>query len=199
MPAHRSDAELEIRTAVVERLRKIRPEARIIHEINSGAGTRIDLLAVSPDEIIAVEIKSEKDVTTRLEKQYRAMRGVAHHVIIAYHKKHDIDGVPRHCHWRYPEEAMNMPDVHGGGYDWNWKWTEPKVLAGATLPYDAIHILWKAELLRVADFHGVKIKKYWPCRKLIDAIRWTLTGKQVTLAVCESLRNRDALEADPPC
>lgn len=199
MPAHRSDSEREIRDAVIERLRKIRPEARIIHEINSGAGTRIDLLAVSTDEIIAVEIKSEKDVTTRLERQYRAMKGVAHHAIVAYHKKHDIEGIPSYAHWRYPEEALNPWATTANSYDWNWRWTEPKVSSGATLPYDAIHILWKAELLHVAEFHGVAIKKYWPCHKLIDAIRWTLTGKQVTLAVCASLRNRDSLEADPPC
>ena len=37
MPAYRSSAEAEVRDAVVARLREIRPDARIMHEINCGA------------------------------------------------------------------------------------------------------------------------------------------------------------------
>jgi len=38
MPAHRSDAEAEIREAVVQHLRRARPEARIMHEVNIASG-----------------------------------------------------------------------------------------------------------------------------------------------------------------
>lgn len=40
MPAYRSEAEGEVRQAVVEYLRIQRPNARIIHEINSSYGGR---------------------------------------------------------------------------------------------------------------------------------------------------------------
>lgn len=70
MPAYRSEAEREVREAVVARLRLIRPDARIINEINASAfGNRIDVMAVSRTEIISVEIKSKKDKLSRLPKQ----------------------------------------------------------------------------------------------------------------------------------
>lgn len=84
------DAEL------VERLRRIRPEARIIHEIQSACQgpNRIDLIAVSRSEIIAVEIKSERDKLDRLPAQVGAMLGCAHHVIAALHERFLAEPAP---------------------------------------------------------------------------------------------------------
>lgn len=88
MPARRSDAEGEIRTDVVAWLRASRPLSRIIHEINvCEGGNRIDVIAVGAAEIIAVEIKSELDKLDRAPAQITAMRGVAHHVYTALHKR----------------------------------------------------------------------------------------------------------------
>ena len=63
MPAYRSEAEADVRDAVVARLRTIRPDARIMHEVNCSlfGPNRIDVIAVSPQEIISVEVKSAKD------------------------------------------------------------------------------------------------------------------------------------------
>lgn len=88
MPAARSEAETEIRDRVVTKLRRARPEARIIHEINIGGGkNRADVMAVSPAEIITVEIKSEKDKLDRLPAQIKTMRQCSHITIAALHRK----------------------------------------------------------------------------------------------------------------
>lgn len=64
------------------------PKARIIHEVNAASfGNRIDVLAVDHAEVVAVEIKSEKDKPDRLPAQLTAMMGVAHHVIVALQEK----------------------------------------------------------------------------------------------------------------
>ncbi len=95
MPAYRSSAEAEIRDAVVARIRKQRPGARIIHEINVSTygPNRIDVLAVDRAEIIAVEIKSAKDKLDRLPAQIAAMRGAAHRVVAAIHEKFLVEQV----------------------------------------------------------------------------------------------------------
>lgn len=89
----RSAAEQELRDAVVARLRRWRPRARICHEVNCGSfgPNRIDVMAVDIDEIIAVEIKSEKDKLDRAPKQISSMSNVAHHVVVALHEVHLIE------------------------------------------------------------------------------------------------------------
>ena len=88
MPAYRSDAEGEIRDAVVQKLRMIRPNARIMHEINILNGVnRVDVMAVDVAEIISVEIKSEKDKLARLADQMAAMRRVLQVAVAAADRK----------------------------------------------------------------------------------------------------------------
>lgn len=215
MPAYRSAAEAEVRDAVVARLRILRPGARIIHEINaSGFGNRIDVLAVDRAEIIAVEIKSEKDKLDRLPTQIVAMRGAAHHVIAALHEKH----LPTHADvgdtwvrddlkshkvppkeakgakvWAYPEVGSEAKRSWGRG-----RWEEPKFAPQACLPSKAIDMLWRAELLAVCDEEGVSVGRRATSPFMVSALRWTLSGGDLTKAICRALRRRNALEADPP-
>jgi hypothetical protein len=74
MPAYRSSDEGEIREAVVAHLLTLRPSARIIHELNCSTygPNRIDVRAVTPAEILAVEINSQKDKLDRLPAQIAA-------------------------------------------------------------------------------------------------------------------------------
>ena len=84
-----SEAEKEIREAAVQRLRELRPEARIIHELKVFHGqNRVDLAVVSPDEIILVEIKSQKDNLARLQDQANACHALSNHSLIVLHEKH---------------------------------------------------------------------------------------------------------------
>lgn len=193
MPAYRSDAEGLVRTAVVERLRKMRPQARIINEINSGLGNRFDLIAVSPAEIIAVEIKSEKDTLDLLPRQAKAMFDAAHRVIIAHHAKHEIDGYWKAAKWRYPEQPIgNKTD------EYHWKWMEPRLAIQESLPPKALDMIWKDELMVICRNYGIAAASRNTCGHLRAAIRWSMTGAQITKAVCAALRSRKCIEADPP-
>src|SRR5438309_664980 len=72
-----SAAEERIRVKAEAMLRRRFPTARIIHElVLKQGGCRIDLAAVTPDLIALVEIKSERDVLTRLPAQIEAAMAV---------------------------------------------------------------------------------------------------------------------------
>ena len=85
-----SPAEERIRAKVVEALRRqLGASYRIIHElVVEQGGCRLDVAAVSEDELVVVEIKSEKDVLKRLAEQVRVSRKVAQKVWVAAAAKH---------------------------------------------------------------------------------------------------------------
>lgn len=190
MPAYRSDAEAELRQAVVARLRQIRPTARIMHEVNAcGFGNRIDVLAVDRAEIIAVEIKSERDKLDRLKDQVKAMRGCAHHVIAAVHEKFTLNAVKdatgwNAAHWFYPADTKY--------------WAEPRLAVSLPLPSGALDMLWRDELLEMCGHFGVCVPKRPTMGAMLPALRWGLTGRQLTLGICAALRARTCIEADEP-
>lgn len=209
MPAYRSSAEAEVRDAVVARLRELRPEARIMHEVNASSfGNRIDVLAVSRAEIIAVEIKSERDKLDRLDRQVEAMKGCAHHVIAALHEKfyvehrtnpwrseYERDGehyclvppdnriVRGYSCWRFPEHAKDP-------------WHNPELVPTIPLPPTALDMLWRDELLEMCRRYSVQVPKRPTMMQMIPALRWGLTGRDITLGVCAALRARKCIEAD---
>ena len=160
MPSYRSSDEAEIRDAVVSQLRRIRPDARIIHEINvAGTGSnRIDIIAVDHAEIIAVEVKSKKDTLTRLPAQITAMKNVAHHVIIAVHEKFLVRDMVFPNHERFhipgikeygPFRPWIYPEIRTRpGYGWseNGSWRHPDAVTTTALPDGALAMLWADEL-----------------------------------------------------
>ena len=188
MPAYRSDAEGEVRQAVVARLRQIRPNARIMHEVNvSSFGNRVDVLAVDRAEIIAVEIKSAKDKLDRLADQVKAMLGCAHHTIAAVHEKFGLAAVReatgwRATHWFYPADTAY--------------WTEPRPSPTIPLPSGALDMLWRDELLTMCGKFSVCVGKRPTMGHMIPALRWQLTGRDLTLGICAALRARICVEAD---
>lgn len=213
MPAYRSSAEGEVREAVVARLRQIRPNARIIHEINVTAfGNRVDVMAVDRAEIIAVEIKSAKDKLDRLKDQVAAMQRCSHHAIAALHEKFLIetvtnpqaadyerdgvhylgshpDGAPFGKTWIYPERPR-------GRYS-NGTWREPDASLQKPLPAAAIDMLWRVELLRMCEMFGVSAGRRPVMETMVNALRWQLSGRDLTLGICAALRARACIEADP--
>lgn len=188
MPAYRSEAEGEVRQAVVARLRQIRPDARIMHEVNASSfGNRIDVLAVDRAEIIAVEVKSERDKLDRLADQVAAMKGCAHHVIAAVHEKFGLSAVReatnwRAEHWFYPAQIAY--------------WTDPRPAISVPLPAGALGMLWREELLKMCGRYGVCVPKRPTMGQMIPALRWQLTGRDLTLGICAALRARKCIEAD---
>ena len=218
MPAYRSEAEGEIREAVVAYLREHRPSARIMHEVNASSfGNRIDVLAVSEAEIIAVEIKSAKDKLDRLPDQLAAMRRCSHHVIAALHEKFLV---PRKCgahaaHFEKDGEFFlgEVPQPVGIREGWvypirprclkpNWfddlqRWHLPSPAIQQPLPSGALDMLWANELRAMASRFGVSATRRATMAHLTAALRWQLSGRDLTRGICAALRARPCVEADP--
>lgn len=203
MPAYRSSAEGEVREAVVARLRELSPNARIIHEINVSTygPNRIDVLAVTPNDIMAVEVKSSKDKLDRLPAQIASMRRCSNHVFAALHEKHlpslSIGAmVPDEARgaivWAFPRIERKGHVQCGAEWAARDRWVKPK----ACLPSTAIEILWRDELVQICASLGVRTSKL-TMEEAIDIIVWRMTGEQITRAVCAALRSRRCVEADP--
>ena len=215
----RSAAETEIRESVVARLRLLRPSARICHEVNvsSFGPTRMDLIAVDTDELIAVEIKSAKDVMKRAETQIRNMNAVAHHTIIALHEvhlveqetnewaahygrrdgKHYLQDVPPEAKlasltWAYPERSRSPAglDYHTG------TWREPERRYLTSLPSPALDMLWRDELAWLCGTLRVSCAKRATMTDMLRELRWHCNGKELTRGICVALRRRKFAEAD---
>lgn len=220
MPAYRSSAEGEIRDAVVARIRAARPAARIIHEVNcAGQGTnRFDLIAVDRTEIIAVEVKSQKDKLDRLPAQINAMRRSAHHVVVALHDKFLVekktnqwaahyerdgefylralpDAVPYHVSaWVYPETRRAMATA---GHDRLDRWDLPPQHSDTSLPADALDMLWREELYELCGALRVSVGRRATMIEMSRLLRWLSNGRELTVGICAALRARRCIEADP--
>lgn len=215
MPAYRSEAEADVRSAVVARIRQSRPEARIIHEINIGSygATRMDLIAVSEAEIIAAEIKSKKDKLDRLPKQIKGMRGCAHHVIAALHEKflvekatnkwaaqYERDGVfylrdlPDDIE-RYSATFWVYPETDAGSR--HSRWEMPRASLQAALPSGALNLLWRDELAALCAALSIPAGRRATMTDMTRALRWQCSGSELTLGICAALRARSCVEADP--
>lgn len=224
MPAYRSSAEAEVRDAVVARLRQSRPDARIIHEINCSTygPTRIDVLAVGPTEIIAVEVKSAKDKLDRLPKQIIGMARCAHHVIAALHEKflveketnewaahYERDGefymraLPVEINsaginvWVFPELRRSMKSVVEHGHDSLANWRMPPQRFDCALPSGALNLLWREELAWLCGSLGVATGRRSTMDDMVSALRWNCNGRELTKGICAALRTRRCAEADP--
>lgn len=220
MPAYRSAAEAEIRDAVIAKLRHYRPGARIMHEINvsSFGPNRMDLIAVDRAEIIAVEIKSEKDKLDRLDAQVAAMKGCAHHVIAALHEKfmvekpanqwsahYERDGeywyrsaddiVPWGCTaWIFPEKQRSTV----AGYDFIAKWRDHERPLQKPLPSTAVDMLHRDELFELCGKLRLSVPRRANMPLMVNALRWYCNGGELTRGICAMLRRRECVEADPP-
>lgn len=210
MPAYRSTDEAEIRDAVIQRLRELRPGYRIINEIQNACQgpNRIDVVAVGSAEIIAVEIKSKKDKIDRLPAQITAMRGMAHHVIAALHEKFLISpayngaqagskGVPKEARgatvWAYPEAGAEA------GRTWGCAaWEEPRQAVTQCLPWTALDMLWAGELRTLCAGLGVATTQRSTRPQMMHALRWRCSGGDLTKGICAALLRRSCIEADEP-
>lgn len=206
MPAYRSEAEGEIRTEVVKRLRQMIPGCRIIHEINvESFGNRIDVLAVGEREMMAAEIKSKKDKLDRLPAQVRAMQSVSNHVFVAIHEKFLDEmfdgcfyppkaGIGRAISWVYP--IKDRPGHIEVGSEWRASHWRPK--NRLCLPHDALTMLWRGELQSACKQAKIKGASSMNMDVAADALRWRFTGEQITRLICATLRARECVEADEP-
>ncbi len=208
MPAYRSNAEAEVRDAAIARLRKLRPAARIIHEINNGHSNRIDVLAVDTCEVIACEIKSEKDTLDLLLGQITGMREVAHRTIVAVHESL-LTEVPTNEHYaRYERDGIfyrkqSPIDFTSNVEVWVYPemskdaWRAPNAAFNEVLPQHALQMIWKDELIWLCNTHGLKATSRSTAHDMRKQLLWHCSGRDLTKGICNVLRARRCIEADP--
>ena len=169
------------------------------------------MAAVSPMEIIGVEIKSEKDKLDRLPKQFAAFDACCHHVIVVAHRKHFLDkevgyspkdvnvlkwGIHRTlcALWAYPEppEGAIYPQSMN-------RWLVPPETMAQPHARRMLDMLWADELRWLGKFYHVDGCGARSTRGvMITSLAYHLTGREIAEGVCAMLRWREFIEADLP-
>lgn len=214
-----SEAEERIRLKVEAELRRLYPSARIVHEMVLSSGvSRLDLAAVTTDQIIVAEIKSERDTLSRLPAQIAMAHEIADATWVVAAEKHAaaLEHMNSRTSWG-PEKPRESPR-HGM---WRESWQNPDYLPGldrcrimietpdgfsvrpalswhqrVTDPRAVFDVLWAQERRDAIARYGAG-----PCKGATCA--WThawavenMTGSQIRKEVCRALRERAFARAD---
>jgi hypothetical protein len=194
-----SAAEERIRTKAEAMLRQLFPDARIIHElVLQQGGVRIDLAAIRPGYIAAIEIKSERDVLTRLPDQAKAAMRVTDlfGVCVASKYRDKIGTYFTSAAVTLPYGAELLVETEDG-FDTRLSAFAPQL--GQRLrveprlcnPADRLEMLWASELRAIS---GTKFPRQSAKRLICE----TMTGRKIREAVCAALRARPFPRADAP-
>jgi len=219
---NRSSEELAMRALCAAKLRELWPTARIIHELPTRyAQNRIDLAAVTETELVALEIKSSRDVADRLEAQLRAFAPVSHLLIVALAPKWNEDlpwrEVVRTLEGRryvgsQPQYTAAQAAIQRVGPGGVWTWTVDAEVGTLTCGYKPVHssqpwprrmldILHRDELVAIASAHRIaEPNRRTTHFNLAEACAELMNGREVDRAVCAALRARAAFarESDAP-
>ncbi|MDE2096889.1 MAG: hypothetical protein KGL39_06540 [Patescibacteria group bacterium] len=198
-----------MRDNVAGYLRQQLPGFRIVHELVMGHVNRADIAAIGGDRLIAVELKSSRDVLKRAEKQIKTFSSLAHAAILVLDQKF-FDRAPYNngaarCVapdniarsnveiWHYPQPG---PDADlGGGSMYRWRMPRPNLHQPHARLF--LSLLWRAELVEEAKRHGIDATRKMDMVTIAAAMAWRMTGKEIAEAVCRQLRARRFPEADP--
>lgn len=181
-----SAAEERIRAKGEAMLRALFPTARIIHELMlRQGGCRADLAAVTPDRLIGLEIKSERDVLTRLPAQAEAMDQVcdAWGVLVAGAHLEKVRALDTRL-WLVAAAEDDRERLGQRLFRDSF--------SGLCNAPARLDMLW-ADELRIISCP----RRDAPRRMCIQAAADHLTGVQVRRAVCAALRARAFPRADP--
>lgn len=182
-----SEAEERIRAKCEAALRQQFPDARIIHELVVQQGScRLDLAAVTPSRIILVEVKSERDVLTRLPRQVKEARRVSDLFRAVVTDKH-LDKSRQVAGWLETVTEDEFIRSIGSSYATKQLLTTP-INAPARLA-----MLWADELRIVAEC-GLKANR----SDCIFKASEFFTGSELRRRICAALRARSYPRADPP-
>lgn len=178
-----SQAEKRIREKAERLLRQHWPGARIVHEFDL-CGVRLDLAAITEDRLILLEIKSELDTLSRLERQVRFALSIGGPVLVVYASR-----------W-----AGTIRKYRFEG-DWRIEWIEerdgplevqrPLILAEGNDRYDnraLMRLLLKPELFALAKPYGAKTR--FDVSTLQTIVHENLTGREIRRGVMAALRAR---------
>lgn len=182
-----SEAEERIRSKCEAALREQFPDARIIHELVVHQGScRLDLAAVTPSRIVVVEIKSERDVLTRLPQQVKEARRVSDLFRVVVTDKH-LEKARELAGWLETATEDQVARSIGCSY-------ATKQLMGTPINAPArLAMLWADELRIVAEC-GSRFNR----TDCIFKASEYFTGAEVRRRVCAALRARHYPRADPP-
>lgn len=182
-----SAAEERIRAKAEAALRAVWPDGRIIHELMlAQQGCRIDLACVTPNLLIVVEVKSEKDVLDRLERQAKEARRVADGFFVALAEKH----------WRKAWEGRHISSLEACREDEiesDMRRLMRRVLERPCNSPARLEMLWASELRRIADGKS-NATRPWSIKAASDQHG----GAEIRRRVCAALRARHFPRADPP-
>lgn len=178
-----SQAEARIRVKAERLLRDLFPDARIVHEFDLG-GVRLDLAAITADRLVLLEIKSELDTLTRLERQARMAVAVGGPVLVCY--------APR---WAGAVREIQSKGLYGVEWleeaDDGFTVRYPRRLDPHHDRYDnraLFSLLLKPELFALAKPFGAKSKHTVP--ELHRLAHENLTGREIRQGVMAALRAR---------
>ncbi len=209
MTTNRSSEELRMRELIVPELRRRYPTARIIHELPLRYSTnRIDLAAITQTEIISVEIKSSKDVLTRLEAQLRAFKPISTRLIVALAPKWN-EKLPalvtesKNCTTYTPQFTPTQQILQHIGTSHMEVWTVDATGGSIeitdrayrdNMPWLArmLHMLHVVELVEIAARYRVWSGKRPVHLDLVRQCVDVMTGREIVASVCRALRERDA-------
>lgn len=196
-----SIAEERIRAKGEAMLRRLFHQARIIHElVLCQGGVRIDLAAVGPSHIAALEIKSERDVLARLPEQAAAAMRVTDLFGVCVAAKHASKigtyyDLNRDAKMTLPYGTDLLVETEEG-FRTEYSNFSPNVYANRSRPKlcnpaDRLEMLWADELKLISRS---KLSRQ-PAKYLICE---TMTGREIREAVCAALRSRSFPRADAP-
>lgn len=189
MTTNRSSEELAMRDHVETWGRGRWPDARVFHELVIGE-CRLDMAFIRPKDLIGVEIKSSKDVLTRLEKQKQIFGQCLPEFWLAIAPKwRDSPDKPYFRNEIVVGENGVEPSLYGG-----W---QPFRNSGV---YSAmLELLWADEARSIAARKGCLSGKYVPRHTVIPELALHLTGAEILEEVCRELRGRSTkFKADAP-
>lgn len=179
-----SIAEARIREKAEAMLREHFPGARIVHEFDLG-GVRLDLAAITEDRLAMVEIKSELDTLSRLDRQLGWATRFGGPTLVCFASR-----------W-----AEQMREVQRGGRFWSVEWLEEvddgfsglirTRVDGRFDRYDSrllLGLLLKPELFALAAPFGAKSR--WTVPELHNVAHENLTGREIRRGVLSALRAR---------
>lgn len=216
-----SDAEERIRAKVEAELRQHFPAARIIHELVLSSGvSRLDLAAVTRDQIIVAEIKSERDTLSRLKDQIAMAHEVACATWVVVAERHRAALNHMNESDSFGPEQPRKPPLTGM---WREHWRNPDYLPGlsrcrlmveadagfdvtpaafwhrrVTDPRAVFDVLWAGERREAVAMHGASVTSKDSCGVTHAWAVENMTGVQIRRAVCRALRLRKFARADAP-
>jgi hypothetical protein len=214
--ANRSSEELDMRRLIEPELRRLYPDARIVHEPSLRySECRLDMAAIRPTEIIGVEIKSSRDVMDRLEKQLRSFAPICSKIIVALAPKWNeklpmTEKAGKGYTAFVPQYTETQQIIRGIGGHMLETWTVCADTGRVEVTdhcYSPNQMPWgrkMLDVLHVAELHQVMFKhRIAPGKnheQCVRACHDLMTGREIVAAVCGALRARDAFAkgSDPP-